>query len=321
MTIDHHAVGLPLGFHTAGADVTPATAVSFLEGPACTREGTVYFSDIANNRILTYTPGVAGFEVFREPSGRANGLLLDPSGRLLACEGNEHGDDDGGRRMTRTDLATGEVEILTDNYQGHRYNAPNDVAVRSNGQIFFTDPCYGDRATMELDHDSVYRIDIDGSVTRVLTQPEIQRPNGIHLSPDENTLYLVDSCPVIDGNRKIWAFDLSEEGTPSSPRVVYDFAPGRGGDGMAVDSQGNLYIAAGITRSRGVHETGDIPPGIWVITPEGDVRGRIPIVEDVLTNVTFGGDDLKTLYIAAGKTLFSTRVEIPGWVVHRRDEL
>ena len=320
MTIDHHSVGLPAGYHTADADVAPATAVAFLEGPACTVEGVVYFSDIANNRILTYTPGVEGFEVFREPSGRANGLLLDPQGRLLACEGNEHGDDDGGRRMTRTDLATGEVEILADSFDGKRFNAPNDVAARSNGQIFFTDPCYGDRTTMELDHDSVYRIDTDGSVTRVLTQPEIQRPNGIHLSPDENTLYLVDSCPVIDGTRKIWAFDLSEDGMPSGQRVVYDFAPGRGGDGMAVDSQGNLYIAAGISRSRGPHETGDIPPGIWVITPDGDVKGRIPIVEDVLTNVTFGGDDLKTLYVASGKTLFTTRVEIPGWVVHRRAE-
>ena len=319
MTIDHHSVGLPAGYHAEGADVAPATAVSFLEGPACTVEGTVYFSDIANNRILRYTPGVEGFEVFREPSGRANGLLLDAEGRLLACEGNEHGDDDGGRRMTRTDLATGDVEILADSFDGKRFNAPNDVAARSNGQIFFTDPCYGDRATMELDHDSVYRIDTDGSVTRILTQPEIQRPNGIHLSPDENTLYLVDSCPVIDGNRKIWAFDLSEDGTTSGQRIVYDFAPGRGGDGMAVDSQGNLYIAAGISRSRGPHESGDIPPGIWVITPDGEVKGRIPIVEDVLTNVTFGGDDLKTLYIAAGKTLFTTRVEIPGWVVHRRN--
>ena len=318
MTIDHHAVGLPVGYHCEGADVTPATAVSFLEGPACTREGTVYFSDIANNRILTYTPGIEGFEVFREPSGRANGLLLDHGGRLLACEGNEHGDDDGGRRMTRTDLATGEVEVLTDNYLGQRYNAPNDVAARSNGQIFFTDPCYGDRSSMELDHDSVYRIDTDTSVTRILTQPEIQRPNGIHLSPDETTLYLVDSCPVVGGNRKIWAFDLSEDGTPSGQRVVYDFAPGRGGDGMTVDSQGTLYIAAGITRSRGPHESSDIPPGIWVVTPDGEVQGRIPIVEDVLTNVTFGGDDLKTLYIAAGKTLFTTRVEIAGWAVHRQ---
>jgi gluconolactonase len=320
MTLDHHSVGLPDGYGTEGADVTPATAVAFLEGPACTRDGTVYFSDIANNRILTYSPGADGFEVFREPSGRANGLLLDHRGRLLACEGNEHGDDDGGRRVTRTDLDSGEIEVLTDNYQGQRYNAPNDVAARSNGQIFFTDPCYGNRATMELDHDSVYRIDTDGSVTRILTQPEIQRPNGIQLAPDQSTLYLVDSCPVVGGNRKIWAFDLSDDGTPSGQRLVYDFAPGRGGDGMVVDSQGTLYIAAGISRSRGPHETTDIPPGIWVITPDGEVKGRIPIVEDVLTNVTFGGDDLKTLYVAAGKTLFATRVDTPGWVVHRQDQ-
>lgn len=318
MTKDHPATGLPDRFVAPDMEVSPATAVSFLEGPACNSDGTVYFSDIANNRILSYRPGQTGFDIFREPSGRANGLLFDPDGLLLACEGNEHGDDDGGRRVTRTDLSTGTVEVLTSTFEGVRYNAPNDIAALSNGQIFFTDPCYGDRSTMELDHDSVYRIETDGSVTRVISQPEIERPNGIALSPDEQTLYLVDSCPTIGGNRKIWAFDLSEDGVPTNQRVVYDFAPGRGGDGMAVDSEGHLYIAAGITRPRGPHETGDVPPGIWIVTPDGQLEGRIPIVEDVLTNVTFGGEDLKTLYIAAGKTLFTTRITIPGFVVHRR---
>lgn len=318
MTTDHDATSLPGRFVAPDAEVVPATAVSFLEGPACASDGTVYFSDIANNRILAYSPGQGGFDVFREPSGRANGLLFDPAGLLLACEGNEHGDDDGGRQITRTDLATGEIEVLTSTFDGVRYNAPNDIAALSNGQIFFTDPCYGDRSTMELDHDSVYRIDPDGRVTLVISQPDIERPNGIALSPDEQTLYLVDSCPTVGGNRKIWAFDLSDDGVPTNQRVAYDFAPGRGGDGMAVDSQGNLYIAAGISRPRGPHETNDVPPGIWIVTPSGQLEGRIPIVEDVLTNVTFGGEDLKTLYIAAGKTLFTTRVEVPGFVIHRR---
>jgi gluconolactonase len=163
----------------------------------------------------------------------------------------------------------------------------------------------------------VYRIDPDGSVTRVLTQPEIQRPNGIAISPDERTLYLVDSCPVMGGNRKIWAFDLAESGALSRQRQVYDFAPGRGGDGMAVDSLGNLYVAAGISVARGPHETTAIVPGIYIISPSGELLDRILIPEDVLTNVTFGGDDLRTIYITAGKTLFTTRVETPGFVVHR----
>ena len=298
--------------------VASATIVAFTEGPAAAADGKVYFSDIANNRIMCFDSVANTTTVFREPSGRANGLLFDPQGRLLACEGNEFGDDDGNRRITRTDLATGEVEVLTDGYDGKRYNAPNDITALSNGLIFFTDPCYGDPATMELDHHSVYRIGTDGSVTRALTQPEIQRPNGIAISPDEQTLYLVDSCPVVGGHRKIWAFDLSDSGELSNQRVVIDFAPGRGGDGMAVAQNGDLYIAAGISAPRGPHETADVPPGIWIVTPAGEVKGRIPIPEDVLTNITFGGDDLKTLFIAAGKTLFSIRVSEPGFVVHRQ---
>jgi gluconolactonase len=317
MTIDFQNISLPDEADSAG--VSPATAIAFTEGPAAAADGTVYFSDIANNRIMKFDSVAGTTSVFREPSGRANGLLFDPLGRLLACEGNEFGDNDGNRRITRTDLTTGEVEVLTDNFEGKKYNAPNDIASCSNGQIFFTDPCYGDRATMELDHDSVFRIDVDGSVSKVITQPEIQRPNGIALSPDEKTLYLVDSCPIVGGNRKIWKFDLSPDGEVSNQQVVIDFAPGRGGDGMAVAQNGDLYIAAGIARPRGPHEATTVPPGIWIVTPDGDVKGRIPIPEDVLTNVTFGGDDLQTLFISAGKTLFSIRVNTPGFVVHRRN--
>ncbi|MFM9964163.1 MAG: SMP-30/gluconolactonase/LRE family protein [Planctomycetaceae bacterium] len=297
--------------------VTSATAVAFLEGPAAHVDGTVYFSDIINNRIMKFDPSNNQRSVWRTPSGRSNGLLFDAQGRLLACEGNEFGPNEGNRRITRTDLKTGHVEVLTERFAGRRYNSPNDIAARSNGQIFFTDPCYDDRTTMELDHDSVYRIDTDGSVERILTQPAIQRPNGIHLSPDERTLYLVDSCPIIGGNRKIWAFDLSDAGVPSRQREVFDFAPGRGGDGMTVDQQGNLYVAGGISRPRGPHESTDVPPSIWIIRPDGKLLGRLPIPEDVITNVTFGGDDLRTLYITAGKTLYSTRTSKPGWAVHR----
>jgi gluconolactonase len=296
----------------------PVATVAFTEGPAAAADGTVYFSDIANNRILRYSPASGRFDIFRQPSGRANGLLFDHEGSLLVCEGNEFGPNDGHRRVTRINVATGNVEVLCDQYQGRRLNSPNDVACTTDGHIFFTDPCYGDRTTMELDHDSVYHIDPDGRVAIAVSQPDIQRPNGIHLSPDERTLYLVDSCPVIGGNRRIWAFKLDRHRCLSGQRSVFDFAPGRGGDGMAVDRNGTLYVAAGVSRPRGPHETTDVPPGIYLITPDGGLRGRIPIVEDVLTNVTFGGDDLRTLYITAGKTLFSTRVATPGFVVHRR---
>lgn len=308
-------LALPPG---VSAPPTAAVGVAFTEGPACDAEGHVYFTDIMNNRILVLDAGSKYFRVFREPSGRANGLLFDAQGRLLACEGNEFCPNDGHRRVTRTDMKTGKVEVLTDRFEGKRYNAPNDIAACSNGRLFFTDPCYYDRSTMELDHDSVYRIDPDGKVTRVLSQPEIQRPNGIALSPDERTLYLVDSCPVTGGNRKIWAFDLAHDGTLSSQSLVFDFASGRGGDGMCVDSQGTLYIAAGVSRARGPHETTDVPQGVYAIRPDGKLLGRIPVYEDVITNCTWGGPDLKTLYITAGKTLYHVRVDVPGWVVHRK---
>jgi len=317
MPTDFQAVGLP-GTFSNSSEVTPATCVAFTEGPAAARDGSVYFSDIANNRILRFCPDTGTYTVWRTPSGRANGLLFDPQERLLACEGNEMGDNDGGRRVTRTDMETGEVTVLTDTFAGCRYNAPNDICACSNGSIFFTDPCYGDRSTMETEHESVYRIAADGTVTRALSQPDIQRPNGIALSPDETVLYVVDSCPTTGGNRKIWSFNLHSDGSLSNQKTVIDFAPGRGGDGMAVDQEGTLYIAAGIQRPRGPHESSMVPPGIWIVGPEGDLRGRIPIPEDVLTNVTFGGPDLKTLYVTAGKTLFQTPVPVAGFVIHRR---
>lgn len=320
MPTDFRAVPLPDEILESDGDVAPAARIAFTEGPACAADGTIYFSDIANNRIMRFVPETDTLSVFRHPSGRANGLLFDADGRLLACEGNEWGEGDGNRRLTRTDLTTSDVEVVTDRFEGHRYNAPNDVAACSNGRLFFTDPCYHDRNRMEMEHDheSVYRVETDGTVVRAVSQPDIDRPNGIALSPDEKTLYLVDSCPIVGKNRKIWAFDLHEDGSLDNQRLIFDFTPGRGGDGMAVDLQGNLYIAAGVLRPRGPYETADVPAGIWVLRPDGALVGRIPIPEDVLTNVTFGGPDLKTLYVTAGKTLFQIRVAIPGWVVHRR---
>jgi gluconolactonase len=301
------------------AEPAPLAFAAFIEGPAAHADGTVYFSDILNNRILACDPATGRTRIIREPSGRANGLLFDPQGRLLICEGNEFSpDNDGGRRLTRLDLATGELEILCDHWNGKRLNAPNDVACTSDGHIFFTDPSYSERQRMQLDHESVYHIAPDGVVEIAVSQPQIQRPNGVALSPDERTLYVIDSCPVIGGNRKVWAFSLDRNKQAGDQRLVFDFAPGRGGDGMAVAQSGRLYIAAGVRRPRGPQETGDVPPGIYVIDPSGRLESRIPVGEDLISNVTFGGPDLLTLYITVGRTLLTMPCDEPGWVVHRR---
>ncbi len=297
---------------------TAATTLVFTEGPAVDAEGNVYFSDILGNRILKLTDAEGSngtWSVFRQPSHRTNGQTFDREGRLYHCEGSEFGPG-GGRRVTRTDLRTSAYAILTERYEGKRYNSPNDICVDGRGRIYFTDPRYGDRSDMEMTIEGVYRIDADGSVTRILAQPDVQRPNGIAVTQDCRTLYVVDSCSVPGGNRKIWAFDLDDAGRPSKQRLVFDFAPGRGGDGMRLDMEGKLYVAAGIMTPRGPHETTDVPPGVYVITPGGELKGRIPIGEDVITNLAFGGRDGRTLYVTAGKTIYRTRVGVPGQVAY-----
>jgi gluconolactonase len=206
--------------------------------------------------------------------------------------------------------------VLTERFEGQRYNSPNDICVDGQGRIYFTDPRYGDRHDMEMSVEAVYRIDADRSVVRLLSQPEVQRPNGLAVTQDNQRLYVIDSCPVPGGNRKVWVFDLDAGGDPSNQRLVYDFGSGRGGDGMRLDMEGNLYVAAGIWRPRGDHETDEVPPGVYVISPEGALQGRIPVPEDVITNLAFGGEDGCSLYITAGKTLFMTRVSVPGQVAY-----
>jgi gluconolactonase len=300
-----------------GKDVKPAIAVvvCFLEGPAVDAQGNVFFSDIAGNRILKMDPkGVV--TTFRADSGRTNGNCFDAQGGLVSCEGGEQGV--GRRRMVRTDMKTGQVTVLTDKYEGKRYNSPNDICVDALGRIWFTDPRYGDRGDLEMDVDGVYRIDPSGKVTRVLTQKEIDRPNGIAVTPDAKTLYVIDSHPKVGGNRKIWAFAILGDGSLAKQRLVYDFGKGRGGDGMKIDVQGNLWVAAGINNPRGnLGETLDVKAGIYVIAPgQGTLLGQIPISEDLLTNLAFGGPQLKTLYVTAGKTVYQFPVNVSGYAVY-----
>jgi gluconolactonase len=157
---------------------TIAARTCLLEGPAFDAEDNLYFSDIFGNRIYPLAPD-GSLSVFRADSGRTNGNTFDASGRLISWQGAEQGLGVR-RRVVRTDLATGKVEVLTDRYEGKRYNSPNDVGVDVHGCIWFTDPCYDkDRSMVEMDQEAVDRIDPGGNVRRVLTQPAIERPNGI----------------------------------------------------------------------------------------------------------------------------------------------
>jgi gluconolactonase len=294
---------------------TIAVRTCLLEGPAFDAEGVLYFSDIVGSRIYRLTPA-GELSVFREDSGRTNGNTFDAQGRLLSCEGAEEGPG-GRRRVVRTDLATGRIEVLTERYEGKRYNSPNDVVVDIVGRIWFTDPFYGpDRSALEMNDEAVYRIDPDGAVERVLTQPAIQRPNGLAITPDARTLYVIDSYTKPGGNRKVWAFDVDERGHLSGQRLVFDFGRGRGGDGMRLDERGNLWVAAGILLPRHAGETADVPAGVYVITPGGDLLGRIPIPEDLCTNLAFGGPDRKVLHITAGKTVYKVPTAVAGYALY-----
>ena len=268
--------------------------VAFTEGPTVDAAGNVYFSEMRSARILKYTAG-KDLSSFRENSSGSNGLVFDSQWRLVACESNPP-------RVTRTDLQTGRLEVLADGYDGKPFVGPNDVTFDGKGRLYFTD----------LPGGSIYRIDLDGKVSRILSAPAIERPNGIIISPDDRTLYHVEANQVQGGARMIRAYDLADDGTVSHQRVFHNFYPGRSADGLSIDMEGNVYAAAGLNQPRGTSETLDTPPGIHVFSPQGKLLRYYPIHEDTITNCAFGGPDLKTLYVTAGKTLFEIRTEAAG---------
>lgn len=314
------AADLPANLLAEGEErVSAVTELVFTEGPAYHQDGSVFFSDLPGNRILQWAPGALHAHDFIRPSGRANGLMFDSQGRLVACEGNEHGGL-GGRRLVRYDLRTRKRTVIVDKYQGKRFNSPNDLCIDNQGRIYFTDPYYGPlRDGLELDVEGVYRVDPDGkNLVRILGKDQVERPNGIALSADNRTLFLCDSHTAPGGSRKFLSFALDADGMPTgSPKVLYDFGRGRCGDGVAIDVEDNIYVTAGADQYY-KNQTLENPAGVYVFSASGKLHGVIPVPEDMVANCCFGGPDLKTLYVTAGKTLWKIRVKIPGRLIWPR---
>ncbi len=253
--------------------------------------------------------------IFRKDAG-TNGLIFDREGRLVAC-------DSDARRISRTGI-DGTITILTDRFEGKRYNTPNDLTIDSKGRIYFSDPRYGDRKGMEIRDEKgrtvegVYRIDPDGKVSRVIGR-EVERANGVLVSADDRYLFVADNNnDTKDGARKLWRFDLKKDGTVDlrSKKLLHDWGTGRGPDGLKQDVKGRLYVAAGLNKPNLPFEPAtDVKAGIYVLSPEGKLLAFQPVPRDECTNCAFGGADLKTLYITAGGTLYTIRTTTPGRVV------
>ncbi len=259
------------------------------EGPVWDGSGLLY-TNIPNSRILRYDPVSGQISVWREGTNNANGLMLDSQGRLFACEG-------GGRRMVHYPADGGETVVLGDNYGGKRLNSPNDLAVDSQGRVWFTDPRYGDfRDDMELDHESVLRLDpqADGSWQCVRVTYDTTSPNGLLLSHDEKTLYVAQSKYGDGQLRELRAYPVNPDGSVGQYEVLHNFYPHRGIDGMTLDSDGNIVATAGWEVSG--------PGGmIYVFAPNGRVLETHPLPCQRPTNCTFGGPELTDLYVTSIK--------------------
>jgi gluconolactonase len=251
---------------------------SFTEGPVWHPSGYLLFSDIPNNRIHKLTPG-RPVDVFRENSGGANGLAFDDKGRLYSCEG-------GARRVTRTD-AKGTVEVLADKFEGKRLNAPNDIVVRKDGHVYFTDPAYGkSEDTKELPFYGVYHINPKGELAVIARFDK--RPNGIAISPNNRLLYVAGA-----DERVIRVFDLDRSGAAANPRILISDIDGPP-DGIRTDNKGNLWVAAN---------------KVVVYSPDGKLLHSIELAERP-ANLGFG-DDGQSVYVTARTSLYRIRVEPP----------
>ncbi len=264
-----------------------ATGFQFTEGPVWLPDGFLLFSDIPASRIYKLTAD-GDVSVWREPSGHSNGLTLDRQGRLLACE---HGN----RRVSVADIVEGHdggARTLVDKYGGKWLNSPNDVVVRSDGLVYFTDPPYGiEPAQQEQPVNAVYCVRPGGEP--VLVAEDFNRPNGLAFSPDESVLYVGDSRAF-----RVHVYDVAADGTLHNSRLFADVAHPEPGspDGMKVDVEGNLYVTNAL--------------GIWTFAPDATFRGLIPLPETP-ANCAWG-DDGRSLYITARTSVYRIRTRVAG---------
>lgn len=283
--------------HCPGQDAIPGigptgpvkqvqTGFEFTEGPAADSAGNLYFTDIPKNRIHLLDPQ-GNVSVFVEPSGHCNGLML-VGDRLLACE------MDG--RLKQFKIADKAESVLADQFDGKRFNAPNDLVIDRQGGIYFTDPRFRAPDPWPQGKEAVYYRAADGKVTRLIE--DRKAPNGIILSPDEKTLYVIPSM-----EKEMWAYEVTEPGKLGAGRVLCELRqkPGEssGGDGLTIDTNGNLYITSSL--------------GIQVVGTDGKILGVIGFPEQP-ANVTFGGTDRTTLFVTARKSVYSVPMEATGHV-------
>jgi gluconolactonase len=263
----------------AGAEVKKlAGEFRFTEGPAADAQGDIYFTDIPNNRILKWSVAEGKISTFLENSGGANGLYFDKDGHLLACQG-------GARRLVSIS-PKGEVTVLAEQYEGKKFNSPNDLWIDPQGGVYFTDPRYGNREGMEQDGEHMYYLTPDRKkVIRVID--DMVRPNGVIGTPNGRRLYVADH-----GAGRTYAYRISEDGTLSEKQL---FAP-EGSDGLALDVRGNLYLTTKV---------------VAVYNRQGEKIQEISFPE-VPANLTFGGPDNRTLFVTARTSLYSIPMEVRG---------
>jgi gluconolactonase len=273
-----------------------ATGCRWAEGPVWLGDTrSLLWSDIPNNRILRWDEETGAVSVFRKPSNNANGHTRDRQGRIVACE-------HGGRRVTRTEH-DGTITVVAESFEGKRLNSPNDVVVKSDGSIWFTDPTFGilgwyegGKATPESPM-NVYRVDASGAIE--VAMEGINQPNGLAFSPDEKLLYIVESRSV---PRKILAYDVVDGKKLANRRVLIDAGPGTP-DGFRVDVDGNLWCGWGMG-TEGLD-------GVHVFNPEGKLIGRIDLPERC-ANLCFGGLHRNRLFMAASTSIYSLYVNTQG---------